>query len=151
MRLRFSRTADYGLRAALEIARAPDGVLVTRQAVADATNAPASVLAQALALLVRAGLLVARAGPRGGYRLARPAAELSIYAIVTAVDSDEHDARCVLRERACSWDGACPFHAFLIDAQERFLDTLRATTLADVLGGAPAPFGAGSPATGPTA
>ena len=145
MRLRFSRTADYGLRAALEIARAPEGSLVTRHAVARATSAPASVLAQALASLVRAGLLIARAGPRGGYRLSRPTDELSIYEIVIAIDSDEHDERCVLRETACSWEGACPFHAFLINAQDQYLDTLRATTLADILAGAPPALTARSP------
>jgi Rrf2 family iron-sulfur cluster assembly transcriptional regulator len=145
MRLRFSRTADYGLRAALEIARAPAGVLVTRHTVAGVTDAPASVLAQALALLVRGGLLVARAGPRGGYGLARPADELSIYDVVAAIDAEEPDERCVLRETACTWEQACPFHAFLISAQERFLDTLRATSLADVLGGASAPLAAESP------
>ena len=149
MRLRFSRTADYGLRAALEIARAAEGDLVTRRAVARATNAPPAVLAQALAALVRAGLLVARAGPRGGYRIARPADELSIYAVVVAIDTEEHDERCVLRETVCSWDGACPFHAFLIEAQERFLDTLRTTTLADVLAGAPALLAAPRSASGP--
>jgi Rrf2 family protein len=137
MRLRFSRTADYGLRAALEIARAPEGGLVTRHAVARATSAPASVLAQALAQLVRAGLLIARAGPRGGYRLSRPADELSIYEIVVAIDTEDPNERCVLREAACSWEGACPFHAFLIKAQEQFLDALRATTLADILDSAP--------------
>jgi Rrf2 family protein len=136
MRLRFSRTADYGLRAALEIARVPAGELATRHAVARATNAPASVLAQALAALVRAQVLVARAGRHGGYRLSRPAAELSIFDIVSAIDTDEHEQRCVLRETVCSWSGACPFHAVLADAQERFLDTLRETSLADVLDGA---------------
>lgn len=149
MRLRFSRTADYGLRAALEIARAPAGALVTRHTVAGVTNAPASVLAQALALLVRGDILVARAGPRGGYRLARPATEISIHDIVAAIDAEEHDERCVLRETACTWEQACPFHAFLISAQDRFLDTLRATNLADVLGGAPT-LVAGSAAGTPT-
>ena len=140
MRLRFSRTADYGLRAALEIARAPAGELVTRHTVASATNAPPSVLAQALAPLVRAGLLIARAGPRGGYRLSRPADQLSIYDIVVAIDTEKHDERCVLRVAACSWEGACPFHAFLISAQERLLDSLRTTSLADVLAAAPPPI-----------
>jgi DNA-binding IscR family transcriptional regulator len=45
MRLRSSRTADHGLRAALEIARAPTDAPVNRQAIARATDAPASVLA----------------------------------------------------------------------------------------------------------
>jgi Rrf2 family protein len=145
MRLRFSRTADYGLRAALEIARAPEGALVTRHAVAQATSAPASVLAQALAPLVRAGLLIARAGPHGGYRLSRPADELSIYEIVAAIDTEDSDERCVLREAACSWEGACPFHSFLVKAQEQFLDALRSTTVADILDGATPALAARTP------
>jgi Rrf2 family protein len=145
MRLRFSRTADYGLRAALEIARSPDGVLVPRRAIAESVNAPPAVLAQALAPLVRAGHLIAQAGPKGGYRLARAAGETTIHDVVVAIDGAEVEERCVLRERVCSWDGACPFHAFLVAAQDRFLDALRETSLADVLGGAAGhPFGLGA-------
>ena len=135
MRLRFSRTADYGLRAALEVARAPDGQLVTRHAIARSVDAPASVLAQSLAGLVRAGILIAHAGPRGGYRLAGPAHDVSVHDIVLAIDGEERPERCVLHEGACSWEGACPFHEFLATAQQRFLDTLRTTSLADVLTG----------------
>ena len=136
MRLRFSRIADYGLRAALEVARVPAGELVTRRAVAAATDAPSSVLAQALAALVRAGLLVAHAGPHGGYRLARPAADVSVYDVVVAIDVPDPEPQCVLRASVCSWEGFCPFHSVLVEAQERFRDTLRETSLADVIGGA---------------
>jgi len=136
MRLRFSRTADYGLRAALEIARAPGDALVTRRAISAATSAPSSVLAQSLAPLVRAGVLIAQAGPKGGYRLARSAAETTIYDIVAAIDGTDAEERCVLSERVCSWTGACPFHAFLIRAQDQFVESLRSTTLADVLSAA---------------
>ena len=133
MRLRFSRTADYGLRAALEVARAPDGRLVSRRELSRATNAPLSVLAQPLAALVRAEVLAARAGPRGGYRLARPARDVSVYEIVVAIDGEGRPERCVLHEGVCSWEGACPFHAVLARAQEQFVDALRDTSLADVL------------------
>ena len=135
MRLRFSRTTDYGLRAALEVARAPQGTLVTRHAIARATDAPASVLAQSLAGLVRAGILDGQAGPRGGYSLARPADHVTIYDVVTAIDPNDREERCVLREGVCSWEGACPFHAFLAQAQDRFVESLQAHTLADVLAG----------------
>lgn len=141
MRLRFSRTADYGLRAALEVARAPDGALVTRHAIARATDAPASVLARSLARLARGGVLAAQAGPRGGYRLARPATEVTVYDVVAAIEGEGQEERCVLREGVCSWEGACPFHGFLVRAQERFLDTLRDATLADVLAGLAPPRG----------
>ena len=46
--------------------------------------------------------------------------------------------RCVLRETACTWEQACPFHAVLVSAQDRFLDTLRATSLASLLAPTPA-------------
>lgn len=139
MRLRFSRTADYGLRAVLEVARAPDGRLVSRRELSTVTGAPLSVLAQPLAALVRADVLVAQAGPRGGYRLARPARDVSVYDVVRAIDGEGRPERCVLHEGVCSWEGACPFHAVLAKAQERFTDTLRATSLADVLEGTRVP------------
>jgi Rrf2 family protein len=132
LRLRFSRTADYSLRAALEIARAADGELATRHRIADAVEAPASVLAQALAGLVRAGLLVGHAGPHGGYELARPAYQISIYEIVSTIDGEGWLESCVLHERACSPDDPCAFHEFLVAAQECFVAVLRRTTLADL-------------------
>ena len=130
--------ADYGLRAALEVARAPADELVTRHAIAASVNAPASVLAEALAALVRAGVLRAHAGPRGGYRLARHAEDVPLYDIVTAIDDEEQPDRCVLHEGVCAIQGPCPFHSVLVTAQQRFLDTLRTTTLADVLAGSAA-------------
>lgn len=143
MRLRFSRTADYALRAALEIAAAPDGTLLTRRQVAAATRAPDSILAQVLAQLVRGGVLVARAGPKGGYRLGRPRSEVTVHDVVTAIDGGPTEQRCVLRDQVCSWTGACPFHAVMTRAQESFLATLRETTLADVIrSGSPDALGA---------
>jgi Rrf2 family protein len=141
MRLRFSRTSDYGLRAALEIARAPAGDLIPRHAIARAIDAPAGVLAQALAPLVRSGVLAAQAGPRGGYRLARPAEQISIHDIVVAIDGPPEVQRCVLRETACSRESPCPFHTFLVAAQERFFDTLRTTSLATVIAAGELPSG----------
>ncbi len=122
---RSGRAWRSGSNAARTLAAAPAGRLVTRKAIAASVDAPASVLAQALALLVRARLLVARAGPQGGYRLARPAGEVSIYHIVVAIDAQEHEERCVLRGGACTVTRPCPFHRYLIDAQQRFLETLR--------------------------
>jgi Rrf2 family iron-sulfur cluster assembly transcriptional regulator len=133
MRLRFSRTADYGLRAALAIGTAPPGERVKRQSIARATNAPASVLAQALASMTRAGLLSARSGRNGGYRLARPASEVTIHDIVVAIDDEDAADQCVLRGGSCMWEDVCPFHTFLTDARKSFLDALRATTLADLV------------------
>jgi Rrf2 family protein len=139
MRLRFSRTADYGLRATLEVARAEGDARVSRRELSSATGAPFSVLAEPLAALVRADVLAAQAGPHGGYRLARPVQEISVLEVVEAIDGEGPPPRCVLHEGACSWEGACPFHAVLATAQERFTEVLRSTSLADVLERSPEP------------
>jgi Rrf2 family protein len=130
MRLRFSRRTDYALRAALELA-GRDG-MVKRAEIAESIQAPPSVMAQALADLVRAGLAVAVAGRRGGYRLARPADQITVLDVVRAMDPDPAPVRCVLRDQVCSWDGPCPLHATMADAQEAFAARLDAATLADI-------------------
>ena len=132
MRLRISRTADYGLRAALAIARTGDE-LVKRRDIASETEAPESVLAQALAALVRAGLLEAVAGPAGGYRLARPASEISVRQIVESIDGTDIDERCPLREARCSHTGKCPFHTVFWNAKKDFRRTLGRTSLQMIL------------------
>ena len=138
MRLRFSRTADYGLRATLEVARADGDRRVSRRELSQATGAPFSVLAEPLAALVRADVLAAQAGPHGGYRLAKRADEISVLDVVDAIDGNDREERCVLHEGACSWAGACPFHPVLATAQERFTEVLRSTSLAEVLDRMPA-------------
>lgn len=133
MELRFSRRADYGIRAALELARAGDR-LVKRREIAAAVDAPASVLAQTLADLVRAGIARAVAGPRGGYSLGRPATAITMLDVIHAIEPPPGARRCVLHERACRDEGACPFHHVVVEAEEAYLAPLRAATLAAVAG-----------------
>jgi DNA-binding IscR family transcriptional regulator len=70
--------------------------------------------------------------------LAKRADEISVLDVVDAIDGNDREERCVLHEGACSWAGACPFHAVLATAQERFTEVLRSTSLADVLDRMPA-------------
>jgi Rrf2 family protein len=131
VRLRFSRRADYAIRAALELAR--DGGQRTSEHIARATGAPGGVVAQALSDLARVGIVQAVVGRTGGYLLARPASEISVLEVVEAVDPiGRVVTQCVLHERVCSHEGACPFHATMVAAQEAFRAALERETLADV-------------------
>lgn len=49
-------------------------------------DVPVAYLAKQLQALVRAGILAASTGPRGGFRLARPADRITLLDIVEAVD-----------------------------------------------------------------
>jgi Rrf2 family protein len=131
----FSRRADYAIRAAVALAAA-DGSMKRRE-LAEATGAPDSVLAQALADLARAGVVAARAGPAGGYRLARPANEVSLLDVVRAAGDLTAPRRCVLADRFCD-DEPCALHARIQAADDAYVDALGTATLASA-SFAPAP------------
>jgi Rrf2 family protein len=128
----FSRRTDYAIRAAVEIARA-DGRRVKRHPIAAAIDAPTTVVAQALADLVRGGVVEAAAGRTGGYVLHRPARQITVADVVAAVEA-EHETRCVLEERRCTDGAPCALHATLADADDAYTARLARTTLAALAG-----------------
>ena len=86
-------------------------------------------LAKVLQQLVRAGLVASRRGPRGGFVLARPAAEIRLLEIYEAVAGPLRPTECLLANKLC--DGrTCLFGDLLVDLHARLADHLGRTTLA---------------------
>ena len=131
MRLELTRRGDYAVRAMLALAR-PDAHQLTAAALADATAIPGNYVPQVMGDLVRAGLVANRRGRNGGYRLARPAREVSLLDIVEAVEGDGRRRTCVLRGGPCRREGACDVHDAFFRAQEAVFGTLAGVSLADV-------------------
>jgi Rrf2 family protein len=83
--VRISAKADYAVRAALELAAA-ESPPVKGERLADAQSIPLKFLENILGDLRQSGLVVSQRGPDGGYRLERPAAEITVADIIRAVD-----------------------------------------------------------------
>jgi Rrf2 family protein len=83
--MRISAKADYAVRAALELAAAEQPP-VKGERLADAQSIPLKFLENILGDLRQSGLVVSQRGPEGGYRLERPADEISVADIIRAVD-----------------------------------------------------------------
>ncbi|NQV10339.1 MAG: Rrf2 family transcriptional regulator [Cyanobacteria bacterium] len=81
------RRGLYALQALLELAIAEGGWRSVRQ-LAEAQVIPAPMLEQLLLLLRRAGLVEARRGRSGGYRLSRKPAAISLVEVLRAVGAD---------------------------------------------------------------
>ena len=79
---------------ALRTGGADDAQPVTLAEIAARQEISQSYLEQLFGRLRRAGLVRSARGPGGGYRLARPAAELRIVDIVVAVDENLRATRC---------------------------------------------------------
>jgi Rrf2 family protein len=83
--VRISAKADYAVRAALELAAAEDPP-VKGERLAESQSIPLKFLENILGDLRQSGLVVSQRGPDGGYRLERPAEEISVADIIRAVD-----------------------------------------------------------------
>lgn len=131
MRLELTRRAEYGIRACLRLA-STQRRLSSRAIAADA-GIPERLLARVLVDLVGAGLVEAQVGRAGGYRLRRPAAEVTVLELVEALEGPSRSDRCVLHQRACNPDRPCAIHPVWVTAQSGLLGVLGATTLADLV------------------
>ncbi len=138
MRVTLSRRGDYAVRAVFDLARRYPEQRKAGEIAAE-MDIPRKFLSQVLADLVRADLLQAFAGPKGGYRLRLAPAEITLREVVEAAEGELELTRCVLRGGPCGWDDRCAVHEIWVEAQEAFGARLAATTLADFAEVAPAP------------
>ncbi|GAC1531968.1 MAG: hypothetical protein NVS2B6_20080 [Thermoleophilaceae bacterium] len=81
----FSSKTEYGVRLMIELGRQEGEGPTALKAIAEAEGLPLSYLEHVVASLKRADLVSSSRGARGGYRLARPAAEIAMDEVVLAL------------------------------------------------------------------
>lgn len=127
----FSSTLEYALRAVTWLAARP-GEGMTAQRIAEATQVPEDYLSKVLNLLVRGEVLTSQRGRNGGFQLARPAAEISMLAVVNAVEPIQRISKCPLGLRAHGVR-LCPLHRRLDDAYALVEEAFGRTTLEELV------------------
>jgi Rrf2 family protein len=127
MRLQLTRRGDYAIRAMLLLAQEPE--VWTGADIARRTDIPERLVRQVMGQLVRAGLVHARLGRRGGYWLAQEGHSIPILAIVEAVEGDSRRERCVLSGAPCNAADRCEVHDVFAGAQEALIKRLAQATL----------------------
>ena len=132
MRFELTKRADYAIRAMVALAAATEGEHLSVREIAAAQAIPVRFLPAIMGDLGRRGLVEARLGRTGGYRLDRSPAEISILAVIEAIEGDGRRRRCVLHDRACAAAGHCPVHDVMVAAQDGMLATLEAASVQDV-------------------
>jgi Rrf2 family protein len=133
--MKVSAKADYAVRAALELAAAPDGVQVKAERIASAQAIPRKFLDTILQNLRQAGLVESRRGPEGGHHLARPAADITIADIIRAVDGPLVGVSGRPPESVEYQGPAAALRETWVAARAGLRAVLEHVTLADVAGG----------------
>ena len=132
MRFELTRRADYAIRAMVALARAETGERRSVRDIAEEQAIPVRFLPAIMGDLGRRGLVEARLGRNGGYRLVRLPGDISIRAVIEAIEGDGRRERCVMHDRACLSDVHCSVHAVLAAAQDEMLATLEAASVQDI-------------------
>lgn len=128
-----SQSSAHAIRALTHLAQDSERSFQLVRTMAEQLELPAPYLAKILQPLVNRGLLESQRGRGGGFRLARPPAELTLYQIVEAVEQLGGARECLLGQAQCSDDRACPMHDFWKRTADGFHARLASTRLSDLV------------------
>ena len=146
--LRLSKKADYALIALSYMAAPGQRPVVSAREMAERHDVPLELLAKVLQRLVQRGLLTSVQGINGGYRLARPAAEMSVAQVVEAIDGPLTLTACAdASDDPCMQYAKCNIRDPLHRIRERIAGALIACSVAELAADAAAPAAASSPLT----
>lgn len=84
--MKLTTRSEYALLALIHLARARGPAYLSAVSIAEAQGLPPKFLEQLLLVLKRGGLVKSQKGQRGGYKLARPAAKISLAEIIRLLD-----------------------------------------------------------------
>ena len=138
--LRLSKKTDYALLAMRHLAANSDRGAVSARELAETYNIPTELLAKVLQKLVRGKLLESHQGIRGGYALARPAANMSVADVIQAVDGPFTVTACSESDHSCDQYSKCNIRDPLWRIKDRIVATLAATSVAELAAETPAPI-----------
>ena len=126
-----SRTAEYALRAVVCLADRDEPALTTQE-LARVTQVPAGYLPKVLQALGRAGLVSSQRGLHGGFTLSLPPEEISVLAVINAVDPLQRIRKCPLGIHRHGHK-LCPLHKRLDDATAMVEQAFGETSIAELL------------------
>lgn len=135
--MKVSAQEEYGLRCLLQLARLGEGEFLTLGQIAEREGLSQANAGKVLWLLNKAGLVSSTRGTKGGYTLARPAAEVRLSEIIKVLDEGEVDGHCKTYPGvldSCVHTGGCGIRSVIVNVHEAVERALSGITLAQLVG-----------------
>ena len=132
MSMQLNRSGEYGLKGVVFLAKQPLERLSLVSEISREEKIPEKFLAKIFQRLSKVGLLRSTRGANGGFTLGRPPHQITMRAVIEAIEGPIALNRCLLREGECQEEKGCALHEVLGEAQERFLEVLDRTTVEDL-------------------
>ncbi len=127
--MRLSTISRYGYRAMIELAKRGTEKAISLKEIAEAQNIPLRYLENIMTRLVNAKIVESTRGRGGGFKLMRKPEEISIYEIVSALETTLTPVPCIDNPQTCDRYSECGARDFLEEAYRAFVETLKSHTL----------------------
>ena len=132
--LRISKQVDYGILILTHCSDAPGNGIQSTRHLASETGLPVPMVSKILKRLAPGGILLSRRGAAGGYSLARPPAEITLAAVVSALEGPLYLVECAEGpSESCRVQGPCRVQAPLLALHSRLSRLLEELTLLDLI------------------
>lgn len=130
--MRLTTKGRYAVTAMLDLAIHKGGGPTALADIASRQGISLSYLEQLFSRLRKRTLVSSVRGPGGGYNLARPASEIFIAEVISAVDENVDTTRCGGAHN-CRENGPCLTHDLWQDLSDRIYDYLNRISLQDLV------------------
>jgi len=134
--MQISKGVEWACHAAALMSALPHDKALNAEALARYHEVPAAYMAKQLQALSKAGIVHSSRGARGGYRLAKPPAEINLWDITAAIEGVKPAFKCMeIRQngpcpaRKDSCETPCSIAASFIVAETAFRDSLKSVSL----------------------
>lgn len=129
-----TKKTEYALIALCCLAQEPDSLPVNTKVIAERYHLPVELLAKVLQQLARKALVTSTSGPAGGYRLSRPAYEVTVADVIHAVDGRPVVVQCLKSGRdGCEQFDTCTIRTPMEMVQRRMAQVLEEMTIRDLV------------------
>lgn len=135
--IKLSRLTDYAVVVLTQLAQAETldkNRQMTAPELAAATGIPEPTVSKVLKLLAKPGVVKSTRGVYGGYTLDKPASQVTVASIITALDGPIALTACVEgSDDVCNYQGCCPLKGRWQKVNNAIHAALENLTLADLM------------------
>lgn len=124
-----TRETDYATRCALYLAKCKDQVASVAE-ISNAMHIPKTFLAKILQRLVRGGIVESIRGARGGYRLIKGPADISLLDVFIAMQGRAPVNACAVDKKLCRMSSTCAVHPVWMEIRREVENRLKQVTFA---------------------
>ncbi|NPA37359.1 MAG: Rrf2 family transcriptional regulator [Chlorobi bacterium] len=128
--MKLSKTSEYAVRILSFMAKSP-GELYSARHLIEELKISDKYLRRLMTDLSKAGFIRSIQGREGGYIFNKDISEISLSAIIDAVEGMDKYMGCVLGFEECSEENPCVMHESWLPMRKKLLETFNNKTLAD--------------------